>query len=227
MRNGSYMPRLLVVSLLGVFAVAATTSHAGIRMPPKPSTDQVVAKPVFNKSGKRMRGSQIRSLQSQKPLDLPSASFLFTDAKGVTTSLELRCVHGRLADEPYYCEVTRRLQGVEMGSHAIYPKQLQSIFARFWMERGEAAGAYPPYDDKASLKWDWKFFEQSETGADGVVFNIPILRRDAGLILSDTPTDAAAADPALNPNSPSEQRNQARAAYWLFGVLRAWSNFSG
>ena len=94
----------------------------------------------------------------------PSASFVHKDAAGVETRLELRCVSGNTANEPYYCEIARSLNGVEMSAHAIYPKQLQSIWARYWMEKGDAAGSFLSLASPVELSWEWRFSDRFMKG---------------------------------------------------------------
>jgi hypothetical protein len=94
----------------------------------------------------------------------PSALFTQTNAQGMQTKLQLRCVKGPTTKEPYYCEVVRTENGVEMSAHAIYPKQLQSILARYWMERGEAAGSFLTQAAPTDFTWEWRFSERFMKG---------------------------------------------------------------
>lgn len=105
-----------------------------------------------------------RALGSDALLVEPSASFTQTNAQGMQTKLQLRCVKGPTEKEPYYCEVVHTENGVEMSAHAIYPKQLQSILARYWMERGEAAGSFLTQAAPTDFTWEWRFAERFMKG---------------------------------------------------------------
>lgn len=109
-------------------------------------------------------GLATQALGSDALLVEPSALFTQTNAQGMQTKLQLRCVKGPTEKEPYYCEVVHTENGVEMSAHAIYPKQLQSILARYWMERGEAAGSFLTQASPVDFSWEWRFSERSMKG---------------------------------------------------------------